>query len=269
MRVLILILAICLASAKPTNKKARPDLFKSSNNPIALSDDEFIVEGDIRAKKNDKRFKSDDGARGLVETSDFYRWPQNTIPYEFASNTGYSDAKKQLVVESLALLNQKSGDCVKFRPKTDSDADYVQIVNGGGCSSYVGRMGERQVITLANDDFCLSKSTIIHEFMHALGVWHELSRPDRDNYVTVIYKNIQGKYRKNFDKRYGKSYYGSEYSYGSVMHYSAYAASKNGEKVIVAPDGIVLEYTNIDDDILSTADIKSLRGYYECTDPTP
>ena len=51
MRVLILILAICLASAKPTNKKARPDLFKSSNNPIALSDDEFIVEGDIRAKK--------------------------------------------------------------------------------------------------------------------------------------------------------------------------------------------------------------------------
>lgn len=48
------------------------------------------------------------------------------------------------------------------------------------------------------------------------------------------------------------------------MHYSAYAASKNGKKTIEAPDGIVLEYTNIDDDILSTADIISLRGYYEC-----
>lgn len=88
MRVLILILAICLASAKPNRKNARPDLFKNFNNPI--DDDEFIIEGDIRAKKNDKRFnKSDDVARGLVETSDFYRWPQNTIPYEFASDTTY------------------------------------------------------------------------------------------------------------------------------------------------------------------------------------
>lgn len=48
-----------------------------------------------------------------------------------------ADAQKQLVVESLALLNQKSGDCVKFRPKNDSDVDYVQIIEGGGCSSYV------------------------------------------------------------------------------------------------------------------------------------
>ena len=37
---------------------------------------------------------------------------------------------------------------------------------------------------------CNQKGTIMHEIMHAIGFWHEQSRPDRNQYVEVLWENI-------------------------------------------------------------------------------
>ena len=54
----------------------------------------------------------------------------------------------------------------------------------------VGRIRGRQQLSLGNG--CVYTGTIIHEFLHAIGFYHEQSRPDRDQYVRVIRENIQG-----------------------------------------------------------------------------
>ncbi len=62
-----------------------------------------------------------------------------------------------------------------------------------------------------------------HEIGHALGLYHEQSRPDRNNYVTVVTSNIDPTSLFNFNMIDTAliSTYNIPYDYGSVMHYSS------------------------------------------------
>ena len=47
------------------------------------------------------------------------------------------------------------------------------------CWSYVGMVGGRQELNLGDWCFNVGTGTVEHEFIHALGVYHEQTRPDR------------------------------------------------------------------------------------------
>ncbi|RUS90099.1 hypothetical protein EGW08_002141, partial [Elysia chlorotica] len=74
-------------------------------------------------------------------------------------------------------------------------------------------------------DSCLHpQGVIIHEILHALGLWHEQSRQDRDDYVEVLWDNIVKEHHINFEIRSkidtDEIFLALRYDYGSVMHYS-------------------------------------------------
>ena len=48
--------------------------------------------------------------------------------------------------------------------------------------------------------YCLLAGIVMHELMHAAGFWHEQSRADRDDYITINWANIQDGMEFNFLK---------------------------------------------------------------------
>lgn len=58
------------------------------------------------------------------------------------------------------------------------------------CYSSVGNQHVgKQRLSIGNN--CDRLGTVEHEFLHALGFWHEQSRADRDDYVDIVWDQIQ------------------------------------------------------------------------------
>ena len=93
----------------------------------------------------------------------------------------------------------EENSCVRFLPRTDQH-DYVDIIPGnGGCYAYSPYWdgGGRREIGL-EQSWCVSQYVVVHELLHTLGVRHEQQRPDRDDYVTVHWDNIQVDFASNY-----------------------------------------------------------------------
>lgn len=58
------------------------------------------------------------------------------------------------------------------------------------CCSYVGRRGGGpQAISIGKN--CDKFGIVVHELGHVIGFWHEHTRPDRDEHVSIVRDNIQ------------------------------------------------------------------------------
>lgn len=60
------------------------------------------------------------------------------------------------------------------------------------------------------------------------------SADDRDEYITILWDNIQDKHKSNY-KKYTSSHFGASYDYLSIMHYNAYGFAKDKKKPTMMP----------------------------------
>ena len=126
------------------------------------------------------------------------RWPYGEVPYVIEGSFGkqcnginlgkisflpsFSIYNLDLgahsrINQTASKFNSVTGGCIRWVPRSNQ-SDYVGIQNSASnCWSVVGRNGGRQPLNLGNG--CTGSGTIEHEMLHALGMWHEQSRPDR------------------------------------------------------------------------------------------
>ena len=145
-------------------------------------------------------------------------WPGGKVYYRFDAtiNSDFeafirqaiSTLEKLICVQFIERPNSSVRDYITFRSKSDD-----------GCSSHIGYAGGEQIIKIGPR--CSRQHTILHEICHALGLWHEQSRPDRDDYLEILSNNIESGREHNFLKRntFEVDSQGESYDYASVMHY--------------------------------------------------
>ncbi|XP_016329164.1 bone morphogenetic protein 1-like [Sinocyclocheilus anshuiensis] len=190
-------------------------------------------------------------------------WPEGVIPYVISGNFSGS----QRAIFRQAMRHWEKHTCVTFIERTTEESYIVFTYRPCGCCSYVGRRGGGpQAISIGKN--CDKFGIVVHELGHVIGFWHEHTRPDRDDHVSIIRDNIQPGQEYNFLKMEPGEVdsLGEVYDFDSIMHYARNTFSRG-----IFLDTILPRYdvNGVRPPIgqrtrLSKGDIAQARKLYKC-----
>lgn len=143
------------------------------------------------------------------------------VPCLRFTNVGYNDGSSN-AIQSRELQEKKvskgaPGSCLAIPSVIVQDTDPLK------CWSYVGRRFsfqtqlQSQPLNLGSP--CWTMAIAAHELGHTLGMVHEQSRKDRDEYIIVHWDHIKSGAEHNFKREILYSWEEGSYDPLSLMHY--------------------------------------------------
>ncbi|XP_037621272.1 dorsal-ventral patterning tolloid-like protein 1 isoform X2 [Sebastes umbrosus] len=233
---------------------------------------DYLPKNSSKGAANPKSQTGKGGKTGNVVKSRFPRaatsraeriWPGGVIPYVIGGNfTG-----SQRAMFKQAMRHWEKQTCVTFIEKTDEESYIVFTYRPCGCCSYVGRRGNGpQAISIGKN--CDKFGIVVHELGHVIGFWHEHTRPDRDDHVTIIRDNIQPGQEYNFLKMEPGEVnsLGEPYDFDSIMHYARNTFSRGMflDTILPSRDENGVRPAIGQRTRLSKGDIAQARKLYRC-----
>ncbi|XP_050693479.1 zinc metalloproteinase nas-6-like [Eriocheir sinensis] len=195
-------------------------------------------------------------ARNIVKEASKL-WPDGIVPYVLSSS--YTAEERKVIAK--AMDNLQTATCIRFRPRK-AEANFIHLFKSMGCSSSVGMQQGEQAVTLGPR--CIYVGVVMHELMHALGLWHEHSRYDRDSKIRILTNNIKAGMEYNFDKLGPEKIQtmGLPYDTSSLMQYGKNAFAKENGLNTIEPiqAGVEIGQRRA----LSTIDKQKLNKMYNC-----
>jgi hypothetical protein len=199
----------------PVAQTKEPATPRSGPDDYILVGDMLLVPEQLESPERNRRQAYPVDYRARLGT-----WDAGVIPYQISG--AFSAAERQRVVDKLAQWAQLAP--IRFVPRT-TQSGYLDITRdpalptqSSACFSGVGQPRRAAVVRTNIGPNCQSSHTVAHELGHALGLFHEHQRSDRDSYVTINFSNVRDDATGNFNIRTGIALVG-EYDFGSIMHY--------------------------------------------------
>ncbi|CEF59696.2 Astacin-like metalloendopeptidase [Strongyloides ratti] len=158
-------------------------------------------------------------------------WNVSEIQYFVQSPVSQENVKK-------AIEHIENNTCIKFK-KVETEFDDKQgliFKEGDVCSSNVGLINPNKSQPIKLSSYCYDKvELILHEIGHALGLIHEQSRSDRDDYIAIDLENVKDDEKHNFQIMNYSSYrnYSTQYDVKALMHYKPTDFAKNTKKPVI------------------------------------
>jgi len=202
------------------------------------------------------------------------RWTNGVLPYVINA-TGYSQENIDMIKEAMRTIEKHT--CIRFPERTNEKNYIVIYTGGGGCSSHVGMLGNHypvQHVSL-DKDACMIHRTIMHELLHSVGLHHEQSRFDRDEYLTIHKDKLADP--GAFDgvnlaimPETQTSFYGIPFNYASVMQYSAWDLGNHGVgDITMEPKDLSMLAVMGNAKTANETDFEKVRRLYECKGKYP
>ena len=220
-----------------------------------------VLEGDILLDHVDDLLSMPAAGRqpqGIGTAAANSLWPKvagiYTVPYKVTAGNASN------IKSAVTQFNTTFKGLLRFVPRT-TQHDYVNFdltsPPGGSCYSYIGdiRQGAQDI----NGGVDCPIPALLHEMGHAVGLYHEQSRADRDSFVTFNLANLIDGQEAQYLQPTDNAQDVGLYDFASIMMYFPLALSRNGKVTMESkPAGIEFGVGST----YSAGDIDAIRRLY-------